>query len=195
MNSIASFSSVPHCALRAQVKYWSVRNHASQTCAFVSYQPERPPPCSRLPASWRGRRRRQCTTPTRTHTRQMKCYEGQERSPDLLQEDEKKKSVGGVAPTSQPDRDEREKVKKCLKNDLFLVNLPGLHLRVRIVWILVFLLLQKLPSVYTSLMSFPILVFWGDERKLPRLMAWWFLSGDKTQSINFTGHVHRDEGI
>lgn len=40
----------------------------------------------------------------------MKCYEGQERSPDLLQEDEKKKSVGGVAPTSQPDRDEREKV-------------------------------------------------------------------------------------
>lgn len=32
---------------------------------------------------------------------------------------------------------------------------PGLHLRVRMVWILVFFPVQKLPSVYTSRMSFP----------------------------------------
>lgn len=32
---------------------------------------------------------------------------------------------------------------------------PGLHLRVRMVWILVFFPTQKLPSVYTSRMSFP----------------------------------------
>lgn len=32
---------------------------------------------------------------------------------------------------------------------------PGLHLRVRMVWILVFFPTQELPSVYTSRMSFP----------------------------------------
>lgn len=64
---------------------------------------------------------------------------------------------------------------KILKRKIFLgcfylFSLPGWHLRVSKVLILVFSL-QKCPSVYTSLMSFPISALWGDERKLPRLMV------------------------
>ncbi len=54
----------------------SVPNHVNQTRVLVSYQPVDPPPCSCLPLSLRGRRPRQCTTPTRTHIHQMKCCEG-----------------------------------------------------------------------------------------------------------------------
>lgn len=79
--------------------------------------------------------------------------------------------------TSQLNRDQERKFIKY--HNFFLFNLPGLHFRVRIVWILILLLMQKPPSVYTSLMSFPTLVFWGDERKLPRLMALLFLSGER----------------
>lgn len=70
-----------------------------KSCVFVSYQPERPPPCSRLPASSRGRRRQRCTTPTRTYIHQRKHYAGQEHSPDLLQED--KKSVRAATASQQ----------------------------------------------------------------------------------------------
>lgn len=87
----------------------------------------------------------------------------------------KKGVVGGAAATSQLYPDDTRKGKNIkenvVKHHIFQLHLPGLHLKVRIVWILIFLLLQKPPSVYTSLMSFPVLVFWGEVRKLPRLMA------------------------
>lgn len=65
--------------------------HIFYSCLSVSYQLEGPPPCSCLPASSRGRRRRLCTTPTHKHTHQMRRQEGQEHYRDLLQEYRKKK--------------------------------------------------------------------------------------------------------
>lgn len=52
------------------------------------------------------------------------------------------------------------------------------------VWILVFLPAQKLPSVYNSRMSFPPKIC-GDVRKLPRLRAWLFLSEMRHISLKF----------
>lgn len=141
--------------------------HIFYSCVSVSYQLEGPPPCSCPPASSRGRRRRLCTTPTHKHTYQMWRQEGQERYRDLLQEYRKKKCKRVKSSRNITKKTEEKRVLK---------KIPGLHLRVSIVLILVLFLVQKPPSVYTSLMSFPILVFWGDERKLPRLTVLLFLS-------------------
>lgn len=142
--------------------------HIFYSCVSVSYQLEGPPPCSCPPASSRGRRRRLCTTPTHKHTYQMRRQEGQEHYRDLLQEYRKKKR--------KRVKSSRNITKKTEEKRVLKKKIPGLHLRVRIVLILVLFWVQKLPSVYTSLMSFPVLVFWGEERKLPRLIVLLFLS-------------------
>lgn len=143
--------------------------HIFYSCVSVSYQLEGPPPCSCPPASSRGRRRRLCTTPTHKHTYQMRRQEGQEHYRDLLQEYRKKKRKRVKSSRNITKKTEEKRVLKKKK-------IPGLHLRVRIVLILVLFWVQKLPSVYTSLMSLPVLVFWGEERKLPRLIVLLFLS-------------------
>lgn len=127
----------------------------------VSYRPDGLPPYSCRPVFSRGRRRRRCTTPAHTRIRRMRRREARERSRDLLRGNEERLKRQRKKNTKQ---DKNQEIKSVFGR-------PGLHLRVRTVLILVFLWTQKFPSVYTSLMSFPIFVFCGDERKLPRLMA------------------------
>lgn len=129
-----------------------------------SYRPDCPPPCSRPHASSTGRMPRPCTTPARTGSHQTRRYGGLGRSAGLLWVD----GGAGVWGSSHGRREH--------EGGSFLVSgSPGLHLRVRMVWILLFLREQGLPSVYISRISFPGKVC-GDVTKLPRLSAWLFLS-------------------